>query len=199
MKKAGLCLLAGLLSLIVAGTALAAGLPGMDALIQLATSSKPTPLKLPDVFEITYRTQDGEVSLSRGADGTLTAVRGEETFRYLRKGDDAYQAETGETLTLDEVKAAIAFVWDLIEPSEQVESAAIIAIYDGNTKIAGREANRFRETLHQGDGSGYSVEASGAVWYTFDKKTGVCLAKETAPDENHENAEVLYECLSYKD
>ena len=187
------------MTLVLAGSALASGLPGMDALIQIAKSARPTPFKLPEVFSITYRTADGEVSLRRGADGALVAIQGDQTFRFEAAGENIYRTEQGNKISLDEVKALISFVWGLAEPSEQVESAAIVAIFDADTEIAGRKANRFRETLHQADKDGYSVGSTGAVWYTFDKKTGVCLMKEVGPDENHENAEVVFECVSYTD
>lgn len=197
MKKLSMGILAGLLILTLAGAALAAGLPGMDALIQVAKSAKPTPLTLPEVFSLTYRTAEGEVSLSRGADGALVAVRGEETYRFELVGENLYKTAEGDRRSLDEIKKDIAFVWDLVEPTEQVENAAVIVMFDANTKALGRDANRFRQSTHEGTETGYSVDASKAVWYTFDKKTGVCLMKETAADENHENAEVVYECVAY--
>ena len=208
MKKLGMCVLAGLLAVMLAAPALASGIPGLEALLQVAAASKPAEVKLPDVFEITYRTADGEVSLSRDADGNLTARNGDETLLYLKVDEDAYlpavPGDTGytltatETVTLDGVKEALAFVWDMIEPREEHEATAVVAIFDGNVDLIGRSANRFRQALHESDANGYSVKTTAAVWYTFDKETGACLMKETGPDENRSNATIAYECISFK-
>ena len=192
--------------LLLSASALATSLPGLDALTALAKSSSPTPLSLPAEFSITYRTQAGELSLSRSADGNLTYVNGAETALFLKSGDDAYLAatptESGYTLneltpiTFEQVKERIAPVWQLIAPVELGGAAAVTASFDGNTEVLGRSANRFRLAVHTGTEAGYSVTVNSAVWITLDHENGICLMKETAADENHANATVEFECVS---
>lgn len=207
MLKKGLsfCLV---LALLIGGTALAVtGLPSLDALSAIAKNAKVTPLALPDVFEIAYRTPDGELFLSRDENGWLTYVEGDVTRLFVKTGEDAYlaatPADTGynvedlNPLTFEQVKEAVAPIWQMIEPNERNERSASTAIFDKNIDLLGRKASRYRISIHEGNESSYSVELSTAVWYTFDKDTGVCLMKETAADENRKNAEVVFECIKY--
>ena len=194
MKTRLLCVCLAVL-LLVSGSALAQGLSGLGALSAIATAASPTPLELPDVFEIVYRTAEGEVSLSRDADGSFTYVNGDTKLVFAKTGDDAYTAEneTG-TLTFDEVKERIAPVWQMIEPDEDIGSAAVTAAFETNVTILDRKANRFRQSVH----TDFSTKIDTAVWYTFDKATGICLIKETGTDEIHDNAEIVYECVSFR-
>ena len=206
MKKRGLCLLLALM-MLTGTAALATSLPGLDALTALAKNAKITPLALPEVFEITYRTPDGELTLSRDVQGNLIYTNGETAIAFVKNAEDSYFEATPTELglvlgdltplTFAEVKEKIADIWNMIEPHEQNEHSAITAVFDKNAKVAGREANRFHEAKHTGSDTGYSVAVDAVVWYTFDKETGVCLMKETAPDEDRADAEVVYECVSY--
>ena len=196
MKIRCLCVCLAVM-LIVSGSALAMSLPGLSALSTVATNSTPTPLKLPDVFEIVYQTAEGEVSLRRDGAGSFTYLNGETKLVFTKSGKDAYKSESESgKLTFDEVCERIAPVWNLIAPNESAQGAVTVA-FDRNVKVADRDANRFREAVHTNTGSGFSVESDLVVWYTFDKATGVCLAKETAPDENRDNVTVEFTCISY--
>ena len=180
-------------ALLLSGSALAVSLPGLDALSAIATAASPTPLELPEVFEIVYKTAEGELSLSRAEDGSITYVNGETTLVFTKTGDDAYAFEA-ETLTFEELKERIAAVWQLIEPREEVERGAVTSAFDANVTVLDRKANRFRQAIH----ADFSAQSDNVAWYTFDKTTGVCLMKETGPDEDHKNAEIVYECVSFK-
>ncbi len=207
MKKQWLALLVTAL-LVASVTAYATGLPGLDALTAIARNAKRTPLTLPEVFEIVYRTPDGEVSLSRDADGNLTFAGGDATLIFLKNAEDSYlaaeQTDAGYALTdltpmsFDQVKEKIAQVWRLIEPNEEQSQMAVVASVDGKVQVLGRDATRFREAVHEGTASGYDIHVTGALWYTFDQETGVCLMMETAPDESHDNAEAVFECVKYE-
>ena len=160
MKRKLLSLLL-VVTLLTAGTAMAVSLPGLDALTTIAVSAKPTALQLPEVFSITYRTLENDVTLSRSADGSLMYINGEQALAFIKVGDDAYQktemtegggfAEVDSSLlTLDEVKEDISTVWYMIEPHQEAASQAVVAVFDANVTVLGREANRFRESIHTG-------------------------------------------------
>ena len=89
MKIRCLCVCLAVM-LIVSGSALAMSLPGLSALSTVATNSTPTPLKLPDVFEIVYQTAEGEVSLSRDAAGSFTYLSGATKLVFTKSGKDTY-------------------------------------------------------------------------------------------------------------
>ena len=198
MKIRILCVLLAAL-LMIGVSAMAVSLPALDALSAIATAQSPAPLELPKVFKIVYQTEAGNISLSRGADGNLTYENGAESLVFTKAGDGTYlDAATGETLTFDQVKERIALVWDMIAPHEEADKAAVTVTFDRSVKVADREASRFREAVHTETETGYSVKTDLAVWHTFDHQTGVCLAKETAPNENHDNVTAVFTCVSYE-
>ncbi len=185
--------------LLMGSSALALGLDGLEGLSAIATAASPTPLELPEVFEIVYRTMLGEVSLSRGEDGGITYINGETKLVFARTGEDAYTAENeAGTLTFEEVKERIAPVWQMIEPHEEINSATVVSAFEADVTLLDRKANRFRESVHSASEGSYSVESDAVVWYTFDKATGVCLLKEAGSDENHDNAVIIFECVSFR-
>ena len=141
---------------------------------------------------------EGELSLSRDEAGNFTYANGDKTLTYELTDAGTYQG-AGETgLTLEQLKERIAPVWDLLQPHDEIEDEAVTMAFDANVKVLGRDANRFREAEHKAEDGVYSAASTGAVWYTFDKATGICLLKETGTDEEHRNAETVYECVSFE-